>query len=105
MKNAMAIVGMVALSSLVLLSGCGRRRSQARKTAPQRTVEQKSYATPQAPEAEQTPSSGPGMLTEVQNTVEGMAGGAAFRAGQKAKSRVKNLNQQHNSQLDEALKD
>ena len=41
----------------------------------------------------------PGIVSEVQQTVDGMAGGAAFRAGQNAKKKIQGIQQQQQQRM------
>lgn len=62
------------LVSALMLSGCGKKQGKTAKPAP--------------------PPERPGVVSEVQQTVEGMAGGTAVRAGQKAKNKLNSIQQQ-----------
>lgn len=99
---------------LTLGGGCLRRPAKKQGAVKGQKVQQP--ARPQSPsgnyggqQSAQNPPppppepDRPGIGTEIVNTVYGMGGGAAFNAGQKAKSRIKDLNQQHNRQMNDAL--
>ena len=101
MKKTLFLMMTVVLASAVVFCGC-KRPQKGGKGAPPAA---KSGATPKRPAQPQAPrpAERPGMVTEVQNTVDGMAGGAAFRAGQKAKAKIQDINAKHNRQLDAEL--
>ena len=109
MRKPIALAMTAAIATMVVVCGCEKRhprsggdRPPAAKTgASPKKPAQPRPAPPPAPE----PAERPGIVTEVQNAVDGMAGGAAFRAGQKAKAKVQDINAKHNKQLDAALGD
>ena len=108
MRKTVGLLVMAALALMVVVCGCEKRhprsggdRPPAAKTgaSPKKPAQPRPAPPPSAPE----PAERPGIVTEVQNTVDGMAGGAAFRAGQKAKAKIQGINAKHNKQLDAAL--
>ena len=99
MKKTLCLLMTVVLASMVMVCGCNKP-----KRGGERPPAAKSGASPKRP-APPKPAEQPGIVTEVQNMVDGMAGGAAFRAGQKAKAKIQDVNAKHNKQLDAALGD
>lgn len=94
MKRLAIILSVIALLALPS-TGCHRRKAKpGAQPAPQHQPA-KPGQPPQPPK--------PGVVEEIQNTVDGMAGGAAFRAGEKAKGKIQNIQNQHNRQMEDAL--
>jgi len=103
---------MAALASMVVVCGCEKRhprsggdRPPAAKSGASPKKPAPARPAPPPPPPAPEPAERPGIVTEVQNAVDGMAGGAAFRAGQKAKAKIQGINAKHNKQLDAALGD
>ena len=109
MRKPIALAMTAAIATMVVVCGCEKRHPRSggdRPPAAKTGASPKKPAQPRpAPPPALEPAERPGIVTEVQNAVDGMAGGAAFRAGQKAKAKVQDINAKHNKQLDAALGD
>jgi len=105
MRKTVFLLMTAVLASMVLVCGCKKHHPKGGDGRPPAAKSGPSPKKPGQPPPPR-PAERPGMVREVQNTVvDGMGGGAAFRAGQKAKARVQDINAKHNRQLDEALGD
>ena len=114
MRKTVALLMTAAIATMIVVCGCEKRhprsggnRPPAAKTgpSPKKPAPARPAPQPPPPPPAPEPAERPGIVTEVQNAVDGMAGGAAFRAGQKAKAKVQGINAKHNKQLDAALGD
>ncbi len=92
MKKALLLLVVIAVGAFAV---CNRKKA-AQPSAPQQAV-QPQPAQPQRATAGQ-------MANEAAGVVDYAIGAAPIQAGQRAKQKIQQIDQQHNKQLDDALK-
>jgi len=100
MKKSLAIIS-AAILATALLTGCGRPAPKAKSPAPKPAPK----AAPAKPAPAPAPNGGVRQgVKEAAGVADYVIGAGQLQAGQKMKKKVQNINQQHNKELEDALK-